>query len=144
MNMGDTGTYWTGAGAVVWALPVLSPMLSKRSSTSGKKSSSGKMSSASVMKPVVAQERSPKTLSPFSRTGLEAARFRRPTVPIGGARRRPGWGRLERRRKALEPDGIRGSDGCLCIPLERSDLSFRHGGEAERATHEGETKSQEG
>src|SRR4051812_17057009 len=115
MNMGDTGTYWTGAGAVVWALPVLSPMLSKRSSTSGKKSSSGKMSSASVMKPVVAQERSPKTLSPFSRTGLEAARFRRPTVPIGGARRRPGWGRLERRRKALEPDGIRGSDGCLYL-----------------------------
>jgi hypothetical protein len=38
-------------------------------------------------------ERSPKTLSPFSRTGLEAAWFRRPTVPIGGARHRSGWGR---------------------------------------------------
>ena len=65
----------------------------------------GKMLSASVMKSVVARERSPKTLSPFSRTGLEVARFRRPTVPTGGARRRPGWRRLEQRRKALERGG---------------------------------------
>lgn len=50
-------------------------------------------------------ERSPKTLSPFSRTGLEAARFRRPTVPTGGARRKLGWGRSWRRRKALERVG---------------------------------------
>ena len=35
-------------------------------------------------------ERSPKTLSPFSRTGLKEVRFRRPTVPTRGARRKPG------------------------------------------------------
>ena len=35
-------------------------------------------------------ERSPKTLSPFSRTGLKEVRFRRPTVPTCGARRKPG------------------------------------------------------
>ena len=35
-------------------------------------------------------ERSPKTLSPFSRTGLKKVRFRRPTVPTRGARRKPG------------------------------------------------------
>ena len=42
---------------------------------------------------VVARQRSPKTLSPFSCTGLEEARFRRPTVPARGARRKTGWGR---------------------------------------------------
>ena len=35
-------------------------------------------------------ERSPKTLSPFSRTGLKEVWFRRPTVPTRGARRKPG------------------------------------------------------
>ena len=44
---------------------------------------------------VVARQRSPKTLSPFSRIGLEEARFRRPTVPARGARRKMGWGRSE-------------------------------------------------
>ena len=42
-------------------------MMSKRSSTSAKKSAS----SVLMKKPVVARQRSPKTLSPFSRTGLE-------------------------------------------------------------------------
>ena len=35
-------------------------------------------------------ERFPKTLSPFSRTGLKEVRFRRPTVPTRGARRKLG------------------------------------------------------
>ena len=38
-------------------------------------------------------ERSPKILSPFSRTELKEVRFRRPTIPTRGARRKPGWGR---------------------------------------------------
>ena len=98
-------TYGAGAGATPLALALMfSPMLSlKRLLTSGKKSSLGKTSSASasvkmsVMKKpsVVARQRSPKTLSPFSRTGLEEARFRRPTVPAHGARRKTGWGRPE-------------------------------------------------
>jgi hypothetical protein len=39
-------------------------------------------------------ERSPKTLSPFSRTGSQEIGFRRPTVLAHGARRKTGWGRL--------------------------------------------------
>jgi hypothetical protein len=39
-------------------------------------------------------ERSPKTLSPLSRTGSQETEFRRPTVPAHGARRRTGWRRL--------------------------------------------------
>ena len=38
-------------------------------------------------------ERSPKTLSPFSHTGRKELRFRRPTIPTRGARRKPGCGR---------------------------------------------------
>ena len=34
-------------------------------------------------------ERSPKILSPFSRTGLKEVRFRRPTIATCGARRKP-------------------------------------------------------
>ena len=35
-------------------------------------------------------KRPPKTLSPFSRTGLKEVQFWRPTVPTRGARRKPG------------------------------------------------------
>ena len=38
-------------------------------------------------------ERSPKILSPFSRTGLKVVGFRRPIVPTYGARRKPRWRR---------------------------------------------------
>ena len=68
-------------------------------------------------------ERSPKTLSPFSRTGLEVAGFRRPTVPTDGARRKLGWRRTEQQRNALELT-VAGKQVMLCIFLERSDLSF--------------------
>jgi hypothetical protein len=72
-------------------------MSPKRLSMSGKKFSLGKTSSswASVMNKLVSSraERSPKTLSPLSRTGLQETGIRRPTVPVRGARRKTGWGR---------------------------------------------------
>jgi hypothetical protein len=45
--------------------------------------------------------RSPKTLSPFSRTRSQETGLQMPTVPSYGAHRRTGWGKL-RRRNALE------------------------------------------
>jgi hypothetical protein len=98
------------------------------SSMSRKKSSLGNISSESVLekKPVIACSAT-QTLSLLSCTWSWEEGFWRPDVPLNDARRLMGWGRLERRRKALEPSGkhiCTGVSSVSVVCLGRSDLSY--------------------
>ena len=66
-------------------------------------------------------KRSPKTLSPFSRTVLKEVRFRMPTVPTRGARRKSGWGRVQHHR---DWNRWQEEEEVLVCLSERSDLPF--------------------
>jgi hypothetical protein len=66
-------------------------------------------------------ERSPKTLSPLSRTGSQETRFRRPTFMARGAHRKTEWGRLWGSAVLWREEVV---VVVCCVFTERSDLSF--------------------